>query len=58
MGIKEFYNAVTPGSTITHGTGVKEDSFTKVTNDELVSAKLYESERIPVPHSILNKVSN
>ena len=58
MGIKGFYNAATPGSSITHGTGVlSEANYSKVTDTDIQSTTLYESEQIPAPHSILNKAS-
>ena len=57
MSIKDFYNAVTPGSTITHGTGLKSESdYSIVTVDDLQSDKVYQKEEIPVPNSILNRI--
>ena len=56
MSIKDFYNAVTPGSTITHGTGLTSEAFSQVTDSDIHSDKLYQKEEIPVPNSILNKV--
>ena len=57
MSIKDFYNAITPGSTITHGTGLKsEKDYVIVTDADIVSDHLYQSEEIPVPNSILNKI--
>ena len=57
MSIKDFYNAVTPGSTITHGTGLKSESdYSIVTLDDLQSDKVYQKEEIPVPNSILNRI--
>ena len=57
MSIKDFYNAVTPGSTITHGTGLKSESdYSIVTVDDLESDKVYQKEEIPVPNSILNRI--
>ena len=57
MSIKDFYNAVTPGSTITHGTGLKSESdYSIVTLDDLESDKVYQKEEIPVPNSILNRI--
>ena len=57
MSIKDFYNAVIPGSSITHGTGMKsEKDYIIVTDEDIVSDKLYQSEEIPVPNSILNKI--
>ena len=57
MSIKDFYNAVTPGSTITHGTGlISEADYSKVTDSDIHSDKLFLSCEIPVPNSMLNKV--
>ena len=57
MSIKDFYNAITPGSSITHGTGlISEADYSKVTDSDIHSDKLYQTEEIPVPLSILNKV--
>ena len=57
MSIKDFYNAVIPGSSITHGTGMKsEKDYIIVTDEDITSDKLYQSEEIPVPNSILNKI--
>ena len=57
MSIKDFYNAVTPGSTITHGTGLNSESdYSIVTVDDLQSDKVYQKEEIPVPNSILNRI--
>ena len=55
MSVKDFYNSVTPGSSITHGTGL--DSYTRVYDEEIQSDKLYEIEEITeVKDSVLNKV--
>ena len=57
MSIKDFYNAVTPGSTITHGTGLKSEAdYSIVNDDDIESDKMYQKEEIPVPNSILNKI--
>lgn len=57
MSIKDFYNAVTPGSTITHGTGLKSEADYSIVNDEEIeSDQMYQKEEIPVPNSILNKI--
>ena len=57
MSIKDFYNAVTPGSTITHGTGLKSEAdYFIVNDDDIESDKMYQKEEIPVPNSILNKI--
>merc|ERR1719411_569996 len=57
MSVKDFYNAISPGSLITHGTGLKsEKDYTILTEEDLVSDKLYQSQELPVPNSILNKI--
>ena len=57
MSVKDFYNAVSPGSLLTHGTGLKsEKDFIIVTDDDIASDILYQSEELPVPNSILNKI--
>ena len=57
MSVKDFYNAIIPGSSITHGTGLKsEKDYVIITDVDLVSDKLYQSEEIPVPNSILNRI--
>ena len=56
MSVKDFYNSITPGSTLTHGTG--RGIYTRVANEDIGSHKLYENEHVPVRDSILNKVSN
>ena len=57
MSIKDFYNAVTPGSSITHGTGLKSEADYCIVNDtDIASDKLFQEEEIPVPNSILNKI--
>ena len=59
MSIKDFYNAVTPGSSITHGTGlISEENYIKVTDSDIKSDKLFLSCEIPVANSILNKVKH
>ena len=45
MSVSDFYNAVTPGSTLTHGTG--RGVYTIVTKEEIHSKELYEMEKIP-----------
>jgi len=57
MSTKDFYNAVTPGSSITHGTGlISESDYTKVTDAEIHSDALFLRCEVPVPNSILNKI--
>ena len=57
MSVKDFYNAISPGSVITHGTGLKsEKDYIILTEDDIASDKLYQKEELPVPNSTLNKV--
>ena len=61
MSIKDFYNAVTPGSSITHGTGlISSENYIEVTDRDMFpsdkSDQLFLSCEIPVANSILNKV--
>ncbi len=54
MSVKDFYNSITPGSTLTHGTG--RGVYTRVEEEEIGSHKMYQQENVPVRDSILNKV--
>ena len=62
MSVKDFYNAVTPGSHLTHGVG--RGTYVILTEDDVHSARLYEEEKIPDKKlrvhapSILNEVMN
>ena len=57
MSIKDFYNAVTPGSSITHGTGLKSEAdYIKVADNDICSDKVFLSAELPIPNSTLNKV--
>jgi len=57
MSFKDFYNAVTPGSSITHGTGLRSEAdFTKITDSDISSKKLIKSEELPTHDSIFNKI--
>ena len=57
MSTKDFYNAVTPGSSLTHGTGlISEADYTKVTDADIHSDALFLRCEVPVPNSVLNKV--
>jgi len=57
MSVKDFYNAIIPGSSITHGTGLKsEKDYIIIKDEDLLSDKLYQAEEIPVPNSILNRI--
>jgi len=57
MSVSDFYNAVTPGSTLTHGTG--RGVYTVLQEDEVTSNTLYENEKISCitdQNSVLNKI--
>jgi len=57
MSIKDFYNAVTPGSSITHGTGLKSEAdYIKVADNDICSDNIFLSAELPIPNSTLNKV--
>ncbi len=55
MSVKDFYNSITPGSTITHGTG--PGSYVRLKQGDLQDAKLYDDEKLPMSESVLNDVS-
>ena len=44
MSVKDFYNSITPGSTLTHGTG--RGTYVQVTDSDLGSENLYEQEKV------------
>ena len=58
MSVKDFYSAVTPGSSLSHGTG--SGVYTIVNNTELSSHTTYENEKLPTERnghsSLLNEV--
>ncbi len=54
MSVKDFYNSITPGSTLTHGTG--RGVYTRVEDKDIGSQDLYDQEKVPVRDSILNKI--
>ena len=60
MSVKDFYNAVTPGSSVTHGVG--RGVYTILRNDDVCSTGTYETEKLPIDyndgHSLLNEASN
>ena len=57
MSIKDFYNAVTPGSSITHGTGLKSGAdYINVADNDICSDNIFLSAELPIPNSTLNKV--
>ena len=59
MSVKDFYNAVTPGSSLTHGVG--RGVYTVLGKDDMCSAKTYENEKVPTEEkgrpSLLNEVN-
>ena len=58
MSVQDFYNAVTPGSSLSHGVG--RGVYTVVEPKELRTAKMYELEKLPTERrneiSVLNEV--
>ena len=60
MSVKDFYNAVTPGSSLTHGVG--QGVYTILKKEEICSAKTYEDEKLPIQRkgeaSLLNEVNS
>lgn len=57
MSVKDFYNSVTPNSSLTHGTG--QGIYTLLKEEDIGSDELYEHEHVPVPDSpdsLLNKI--
>ena len=58
MSVRDFYNAVTPGSSLSHGVG--RGVYTIVDTNELRTAKMYELEKLPTERrneiSVLNEV--
>ena len=57
MSIKDFYNAVTPGSSITHGTGLKSEAdYLKVADNDICSDEVFLSAELLIPNSTLNRV--
>ena len=58
MSVKDFYSAVTPGSSLSHGTG--SGVYTIVNDAEVSSPTTYENEKLPTEHdghsSLLNEV--
>ena len=59
MSVKDFYNAVTPGSSLTHGVG--RGVYTILGKDDIRSATTYGHEKLPVESkgrpSLLNEVN-
>jgi len=58
MSVKDFYNAVTPGSSMSHGVG--RGVYTIVDKNDIISAKMYEDEKLPTERrgeiSVLNEI--
>ena len=58
MSVKDFYNAVTPGSSMSHGVG--RGVYTIVDKNDINSAKMYDDEKLPTERrgeiSVLNEV--
>ena len=60
MSVKDFYNAVTPGSSVTHGVG--RGTYTILEKHDVCSSETYENEKLPIDYkegpSLLNEVKN
>ena len=58
MTVKDFYNAVTPGSSVTHGVG--RGNYALLEKDDVCSTSTYENAKLPLETkgrtSILNEV--
>ena len=58
MSVKDFYNAVTPGSSLSHGVG--RGVYTIVDKNEICSQKMFDEEKLPIQRrkdiSVLNEV--
>ena len=58
MSVKDFYNAVTPGSSVTHGVG--RGIYTVLGQEDVCSAATYGNEKLPLETkgkpSLLNEV--
>ena len=59
MSVKDFYNAVTPGSSLTHGVG--RGVYTILEKDDVCSSATYKNEKLPTERdgdvSLLNEVN-
>ena len=59
MSVKDFYNAVVPGSSVTHGYG--RGNYEVIQRRDLCSQKTYDMEKLPIRKeegSVLNDVRN
>ena len=57
MSVKDFYNAVTPGSSLTHGVG--RGSYALLTDEDIHNQTIYAKEALSdvrSPTSVLNEV--
>ena len=57
MSVKDFYNAITPGSTLTHGVG--RGVYTIFEEKDIASTATYNEEKLPTTGAglgLLNKV--
>jgi hypothetical protein len=58
MSVKDFYNAVTPGSSLTHGVG--RGAYTMLRKDDVCSETTYANENLPIDYKkgpgLLNEV--
>ena len=59
MNVSDFYNAVTPGSSLTHGVG--RGVYTIIDEKDICSAQTYEDGKLPINeenhHSVFNEVN-
>ena len=59
MSVSDFYNSVTPGSSLSHGTG--QGVYTIVDVGTVAASETYENEKLPMEHkegsSLLNEVN-
>jgi len=58
MSVKDFYNAVTPGSSLSHGVG--RGVYTVIDQNEIRTTKMYDLEKLPTERrgeiSVLNEI--
>jgi Ca2+-binding EF-hand superfamily protein len=54
MSVKDFYNSVTPNSSITHGSG--QGIYALLKEEDIRSDHLFDEEKVPVPGGLLNKI--
>ena len=60
MSVKDFYNAVTPGSSLTHGVG--RGAYKMLTKDDIISETTYANENLTFDYKegpgVLNEVKS